>query len=46
MTFVEFFPGYWLFGVNQSWDDYPGSMDVGAWQAPKCKYYHSFLGQW
>jgi len=41
-----FFPGYWLFGVNQSWDDCLGGMSMEAWQAPKCKYYHSFLGRW
>jgi len=43
---VEFFPDNWLFGVNQSGDDYPGDMSVEAWQAPKCKYYHSFIGRW
>ena len=26
--------GYWHFGVNQSWEDYPGGMCVEVWQAP------------
>ena len=43
---VEFFLGYWLFGVNQRWDGYPGGMGVETWQAPKCRFYHSFLGWW
>jgi len=33
MKCVELFPSYWLFVVDQSWDDYPGSLGVEAWQA-------------
>ena len=25
---LSFFPGYWLFGVDQGWDDYPGGWGV------------------
>ena len=39
------FPSYWLFGFNQTWDDYPGSLGVEAWQALRCEYYHSFLSR-
>ena len=30
---IVFFSGYWLFGVDQSWDDNPGGLGVEAWQA-------------
>ena len=28
MKCVSFFPGYWLFGVNHSWDDYLGCVSL------------------